>query len=127
MMEERPLGIVVTIIGVIGLFLSLLADPLGIGEGEVFGWLQITGTIISALVTLLGIAMLMEWVPYPGRRTETVAAGGQNTTIVTERTPPPDTTVTERTPPPATTVTERTPPPDATPTEPAPPRDTTEP
>jgi hypothetical protein len=93
MMDERPLGIVVTIIGLIGLFLSLLADPLGIGEGEVFGWLQITGTIISAIVTLLGLALAMEWVPYPARRTDTtVAAGGQNTTIVSERTTPHETT-----------------------------------
>jgi hypothetical protein len=87
MMDERPLGLVVTIVGLAGLLLSLFADPLGIGEGEVFGWLQITGTIIGALVTLLGVALAMEWVPYPSRRADTVAAGEQNTTIVSDRAP----------------------------------------
>jgi hypothetical protein len=87
MMDERPMGIVVTVVGLIGLLVSLLADPLGIGEGEVFGWLQITGTIIGALVTLLGLALAMEWVPYPGRRADTVTTGGQNTTIVSDTTP----------------------------------------
>ena len=87
MMDERPMGLVVTIVGVVVLLLSLFADPLGIGEGEVFGWLQITGTIIGALVTLLGLALALEWVPYPGRREETVASGSQNTTVVTDTTP----------------------------------------
>jgi hypothetical protein len=87
MMDERPMGLVVTIVGLVGLLVSLFADPLGIGEGEVFGWLQITGTIIGALVTLLGLALTLEWIPYPGRRADTVAAGEQNTTIVTETTP----------------------------------------
>lgn len=86
MMDERPMGLVVTIVGLIGLLLSLFADPLGIGEGEVFGWLQITGTVLGAVVTALGLALAMEWVPYPGRR-DTVAAGEQNTTVVTDRTP----------------------------------------
>jgi hypothetical protein len=87
MMDERPMGLVVMIVGLIGLLVSVFADPLGIGEGEVFGWLQITGTIIGAVVTLLGLALALEWVPYPGRRADTVASGEQNTTIVTERTP----------------------------------------
>jgi hypothetical protein len=85
-MDERPMGLVVMIVGLIGLLLSVFADPLGIGEGEVFGWLQITGTIIGAIVTLLGLALAMEWVPYPARRDDTVATGDQNTTVVTERT-----------------------------------------
>src|SRR5262245_9365579 len=68
MIDERPLGIVIAVVGVIGTLIAVFADPLGIGEGHVFGWLQITGTVIGALVTLCGIAMAMEWVPYPARR-----------------------------------------------------------
>ena len=92
MMDERPLGIVVTLVGAVGTAVAALADPLGIGEGEVFGWLQITGVIIGGIVTLLGLAMMMEWVPYPTRtRAATTSAAGQNTTIV-EDAPPRDRT-----------------------------------
>ena len=88
MMDQRSLGFGIALIGVLGTLLAVFADPLGIGEGEVFGWLQITGTIIGIVVTLIGVAIAMEWVPYPGRRADTAATGGQNTTIVTDTTPP---------------------------------------
>ena len=81
------MGLVIALIGGIGTAVAALADPLGIGEGEVFGWLQITGVVIGGIVTLLGLAMAMEWVPYPGRRADTVTAGEQNTTIVSDTTP----------------------------------------
>jgi hypothetical protein len=88
MIDERPLGIVIAVIGVIGTLIAVLADPLGIGEGHTFGWLQITGTVLGALVTLCGIAMAMEWIPYPARRT------GADTTSTSRPTtaggPPPD-------------------------------------
>jgi hypothetical protein len=87
MMDPRPTGIVLALVGAVGLVISALADPLGIGEGEVFGWLQITGVVLGAVVALLGVAMAGEWVPVPGRRTD-AAAGTQNTTIVEDRTPP---------------------------------------
>jgi hypothetical protein len=88
MMDERPLGIVVALVGAVGTAVAALADPLGIGEGDVFGWLQITGVILGGIVTLLGLAMAMEWVPYPGRtRASTTASAGQNTTIVEDSSP----------------------------------------
>jgi hypothetical protein len=88
-MEERPLGIVIALIGAAGTAIAALADPLGIGEGHVFGWLQITGVIIGAAVTLLGLALAMEWVPFPGRTrsSSTVTEGGQNTTVVRDTEP----------------------------------------
>lgn len=87
MMDERPLGIVVALAGAAGLAVSALADPLGIGEGEVFGWLQITGVIVGAAVLLLGLALAMSWVPYPGRTRTDAAAGTQNTTVISDTTP----------------------------------------
>ena len=87
-MDPRPAGLVIAIVGIAGTAVSALADPLGIGEGEVFGWLQITGVILGAIVLLIGLVIAMEWVPIPGRaRDDTVVtgSGGQNTTIVTER------------------------------------------
>ena len=70
--------------GAVGTAVAALADPLGIGEGHVFGWLQITGVVIGALVTLLGLAIAAEWVPIPGRTT--AATGSQQTTVVSEST-----------------------------------------
>jgi drug/metabolite transporter (DMT)-like permease len=87
MMDERPLGIVVALAGAVGLAVSALADPLGIGEGHTFGWAQTTGVIVGAVVLLLGLALAMSWLPYPGRTRTTAAAGTQNTTIVSDTTP----------------------------------------
>jgi len=86
MMDERPLGIVVALAGAAGAIVSALANPLGIGETEVFGWLQITGVIVGAIVALLGLALAMSWVPYPGRD-RTTATGSQNTTVISDTTP----------------------------------------
>lgn len=91
MMDPRPLGLVLVIAGALGAVVSALADPLGIGEGNVFGWLQITGVVIGAVVVLLGLVIAMEWVPYPGRtvrdqpgRDETVVSGSApQTNIIT--------------------------------------------
>jgi hypothetical protein len=68
MIEERPLGILVALVGAVGTAVAALANPLGIGVDEVFGWLQITGVIVGGAVTLLGLALAMEWVPYPQTR-----------------------------------------------------------
>jgi hypothetical protein len=102
MMDERPLGIVVALLGAVGTAIAALADPLGIGEGEIFGWLQITGVIIGAIVTLLGLAMSMEWVPYPGRTRAATATDAQQNTTIIEDSPPPartDNTTVVETPP----------------------------
>jgi hypothetical protein len=81
-MDPRPFGSVVALIGAAGLIISALADPIGVGQAEGFGWLQILGCILGAVVILLGFAMAAEWVPYPGRPTDTTTGPQQNTTIV---------------------------------------------
>lgn len=84
MMDPRPLGLMLVIAGALGVAVSALADPLGIGEGDVFGWLQITGVILGAITLLLGIVIAMEWMPYPGRPArETVVSGSPQTNIIT--------------------------------------------
>jgi hypothetical protein len=82
MMDPRPFGFVVTLIGVAGLVISAFADPLGIGQADGFGWLQILGCILSAVVALVGLAIAMEWVPYPGRPADTTTGPQQNTTVI---------------------------------------------
>lgn len=91
MTDTRPIGMVLVIAGAVGIAVSALADPLGIGEGDVFGWLQITGVVVGGVVALLGVAFATDRVPLPGRssrQVEQVGAGGQNTTIVTEESTP---------------------------------------
>lgn len=80
-MEPRPFGFIVMLIGAAGLLISALADPIGVGQAEGFGWLQILGCILSGVVILLGLAMSQEWVPYPGRPADTTSPQ-QNTTVV---------------------------------------------
>jgi len=86
MIQERLVGIVVLLVGAVATAIAALANPLGIGETEVFGWLQITGVIVGGLVALLGLAMMMEWVPYPGR-TATTSNASQNTTVIEDSSP----------------------------------------
>jgi hypothetical protein len=86
MMDPRPVGLLLVILGAAGGLVSALADPLGIGEGNVFGWLQITGVIIGAVFVLVGLVIAMEWVPYPGRparEDDTVVSGSTQTNIIT--------------------------------------------
>ena len=72
-------------IGAVVLVVSALADPLGIGEGHVFGWLQILGVILGAVILLLGLAIAAQRIPVPGLRRTTVTSGPETTkTIVVE-------------------------------------------
>jgi hypothetical protein len=84
MTDPRPIGVLLLIAGAIGTAISALADPLGIGEGNVFGWLQITGVVIGAVVTLLGLVIATEWVPIPGRNPR--GGASQQTTAVSDST-----------------------------------------
>ncbi len=83
MTDTRTVGILLLIVGAVGTAVAALADPLGIGTEGVFGWLQITGVVIGAVVTLLGLAIAAEWVPIRGRTTSATSAS-QNTTIVSD-------------------------------------------
>jgi hypothetical protein len=85
MIDNRPLGALLVLVGAVGTAIAALADPLGIGEGHVFGWLQITGVIIGGAVILLGFVFAMEWVPFNRAQPGTTAAAGGNapqTTVV---------------------------------------------
>jgi hypothetical protein len=84
------MGIVIAMVGAVGTAIAALADPLGIGEGHVFGWLQLTGVIVGAVVILFGLVMAMEWMPFFGRPAAGEGGGAATTTapqttIVTDR------------------------------------------
>ncbi len=58
-MSKKTTGIVALIAGIVILGLSLLADRLGIGVAG-FGPMQITGTIVGAIVIALGLFLTLK-------------------------------------------------------------------
>ena len=53
-MSRRSLGWAVTAIGIVVVAISVLADQIGIGDEEAFGWQQIAGVVVGALVAVAG-------------------------------------------------------------------------
>ena len=58
-MVRKLIGGVVTGVGVALLVLSALADPIGIGGGDDFGWKQMIGVAIGAAAIVVGLALLV--------------------------------------------------------------------
>jgi hypothetical protein len=56
---KKTVGIVVLVVGIVVLLLSLLANPIGIG-GPAFGRYQIAGTIVGAIVTVVGLVLTLK-------------------------------------------------------------------
>ena len=58
-MDRRLLGWILVAVGVVGVVVSLLADPLGIGaEDTGFGGRQVIGVVIGAVVAAAGLGLL---------------------------------------------------------------------
>lgn len=55
---KKIASIVVLVVGIIVLILSLFAYPIGIG-GPQFGLYQITGTIVGAIVAVVGLVLTL--------------------------------------------------------------------
>ena len=57
-MSRRSIGFLVMGIGVVILVVAALADPLGVGGAdETFGWKQIVGVVVGAIVVVAGIVL----------------------------------------------------------------------
>ena len=57
-MNKKTLGVILLVVGVVILILSLAADPLGIGAGNVvLGPRQIAGTIVGAVLAVGGFIL----------------------------------------------------------------------
>ena len=54
-MSKRTIGFVLVFLGVVMLVVSLAADTLGIGNVPGFGWKQILGAVVGAVVALGGV------------------------------------------------------------------------
>jgi predicted MFS family arabinose efflux permease len=70
-MERRLVAWVVVAVGAVLLVVSALADSLGIGDEDGFGWKQTTGVVVGAAVLVGGLAWM-----YMPRRGE-VEAGAE--------------------------------------------------
>lgn len=69
-MSRRSLGFVVAAVGVIVVVVAAFADPIGVGGAEdTFGWKQIVGVVIGAVVAVGGIVLAV--------RGEKPASGGE--------------------------------------------------
>jgi hypothetical protein len=57
---KKTVGLVVLVVGIVVLLLSLVADPIGIGGHPGFGAYQIAGTIVGAIVTVVGLVLTLK-------------------------------------------------------------------
>lgn len=57
---KKTVGIVLLVVGIVILVLALAADPIGIGGNPDFGRTQIIGTIVGAVVTVVGLILRLK-------------------------------------------------------------------
>jgi hypothetical protein len=54
-MSRRSFGFAIAAIGIVVLAVAALADQIGIGEADEFGWKQIVGVVVGVAIVVLGI------------------------------------------------------------------------
>jgi hypothetical protein len=54
-MQNPAFAKIVMIVGILVVFISALADPLGLGRHPGFGWIQGVGVVIGALAIAVGL------------------------------------------------------------------------
>ncbi len=55
--SKKIAGIVLFAMGAVILVLALVANPIGIGDSPGFGWKQILGVSLGAVLTVVGLAL----------------------------------------------------------------------
>ena len=55
MRAKNTVSIILIVVGIVILVLSLLADPIGIGRDPGFGYKQTVGSVVGAIVTIVGL------------------------------------------------------------------------
>lgn len=56
---KKTTGIILLVVGIVVLLLSLLADVLRIGTWSGFGFYQIGGAIVGAVVAIVGLVLML--------------------------------------------------------------------
>ena len=57
-MTTRAWGILFAVAGAALLVVSVLADPIGVGGTDEFGWKQVAGSIVGVILLLGGVALM---------------------------------------------------------------------
>lgn len=57
---KKTAGIILLVVGIVVLILSLAADPIGIGSRPGFGPYQMVGTVVGAIVTVVGLVLTLK-------------------------------------------------------------------
>jgi hypothetical protein len=57
---KKTAGIVLLVVGIVVLLLSLLADVLGVGTRAGFGYYQIAGVVVGAIVAVVGLVLTLK-------------------------------------------------------------------
>lgn len=57
-MDRDLLGGIVIVVGAALVVLSVLADPIGIGSSDGFGWQQTLGVVVGALAIVIGLIVV---------------------------------------------------------------------
>lgn len=57
---KKTAGIILLVVGIIVLVLSLVLDLIGLGRTPGFGWNQIAGTIVGAIVAIVGVVLMVK-------------------------------------------------------------------
>jgi uncharacterized membrane protein len=60
MADKKTIGIVLIVVGIVVLLLAVLANPLGIGNPARFGFIQIAGVVVGAIVALVGLYLALK-------------------------------------------------------------------
>jgi len=54
-MSRRSFGFAIAAIGIVVLAVAALADQIGIGESDAFGWKQIVGVVVGVAIVVFAI------------------------------------------------------------------------
>jgi hypothetical protein len=65
-MRREQTGFVVVGAGVIAVLLAILADPIGIGGADGFGWKQIVLLVVGVILAILGAVAVSRTTPSGG-------------------------------------------------------------
>jgi hypothetical protein len=57
--NKKTVGLVLLVVGIVLFVVSVAANPLGIGNPDTFGREQIIGTVVGAVVALVGAALTL--------------------------------------------------------------------
>jgi len=59
MAGKRTIGLVLLIVGIVVLIVSVAPDAIGLGGSPGFGYKQIAGTAVGAIVAIVGMILML--------------------------------------------------------------------